>query len=148
MKLSEDNIADRLANWPVARLATVNPDGQAHQVPMVFAWHDAKLWSPIDGKPKRQGQPARVRNILRNPSASVLIDDYCDDWRQLWWIRLEVEIKVLALDNCSASDHVKAQKALQALRAKYPQYLDTPILGEPPTLLEMSIRSMTSWRAT
>jgi PPOX class probable F420-dependent enzyme len=73
---------------PVARLALLDGDERPYALPIVFARVGASLWSPVDGKPKRHGRLARLARIRRSPEVSVLIDDYADDWRRLWWLRL------------------------------------------------------------
>ena len=147
MPLADAAIQDYLRTWPVARLATLNPDGSPHQIPLVFAGHDGLLWSPLDGKPKAGGQLARVRNILANPRGSLLLDHYAADWTQLWWLRVAVELSVLCIDTASADQQRQAEGAVQALRAKYPQYQRTPVLRDPPTLIRMRPLAYHSWTA-
>lgn len=147
MPLSDAAIQHYLQTWPVARLATLNPDGTPHQIPLVFAWHDGLLWSPVDGKPKTGRQLARVRNILAEPRGSLLLDHYAADWTQLWWLRVEVKLSVLSVDTASADQGQQAEGAVQALRAKYPQYQTTPVLRDPPTLIAMRPLALHSWVA-
>ena len=54
MRLPDDVALRLLERWPVARLATLGEDGAPHLVPIVFAAHNARLWSAVDGKPKSQ----------------------------------------------------------------------------------------------
>ena len=96
MRLPPDSIEFLLDTTSIARLATLGPDGCPHQVPVVFArTPDAELWSPVDGKPKANGEPVRVRNARRNPAASLLLDAYREDWSRLWWIRVDVTLRVV-----------------------------------------------------
>lgn len=146
MKLSEAAIRRRLDTWPVARLATSGPDGAPHQVPIVFAHQDGRLWSPIDGKPKPGGELTRVRNVRERPAVSVLLDDYGEDWSRLWWIRLDGHARVVQPE---APDRDPALAAvLEALRAKYPQYAEVPVVRDPATLLAIEIRRIASWCAS
>ena len=147
MELSDTAIHQHLQAWPVARLATLNPDGTPHQIPLVFAWHDGLLWSPVDGKPKIPRQLARVRNILADSRGSLLLDHYTADWTQLWWLRIDVELRVLFLDTLSGAARTQAEGAVVALRAKYPQYRNTPPLQDPPTLIGMQPVGWRSWTA-
>ena len=50
----------RFASSPVARLATVRPDGAPHLVPVVFALVDSTVFSAVDAKPKRSSTTAAV----------------------------------------------------------------------------------------
>ncbi len=148
MKISESVTEDLLTIWPVARLATINTDGSPHQIPIVFAWHDGCFWSPIDGKPKQSVQPRRVNNAIHNPFGSLLLDSYVDDWTQLWWIRADLEIKVILLDEADSKTMGAVNQVIRKLEEKYRQYDDTPVLRSPATLLMLRPTAMTSWCAT
>ncbi len=146
MKLSQSTIEHLLDTWPVARLATIRPGGHPHQVPVVFVYHAGQLWSPVDIKPKHKNELVRVQNALANPAASLLLDQYSDDWSQLWWLRIDVEIRVIRLrDKHRDKQHQDLTGAVEALRLKYPQYHGTAVLREPPTLLAMRPQRFSSW---
>lgn len=144
MELPEETVDRVLESWPVARLATAGPDGP-HLVPIVFARAGGCLWSPVDGKPKRGGELARVRNLLAEPRAALLIDRYDPDWSRLWWLRVDVEAAVVRPADPVAD--VRVAGAERALLAKYPQYEEVPLLGEPPTLLRLTPGRVSSWCA-
>ncbi len=148
MRISATAIEHLLTISPVARLATINVDGSPHQIPVVFTWLDGCFWSPIDGKPKQQAQPTRVTNVIANPIGSLLIDKYDDDWTKLWWIRADLEIKVILLDQAGPETSGVARQALSELREKYRQYDRTPVLRTPATLLSMRPSALTTWCAT
>jgi PPOX class probable F420-dependent enzyme len=133
-----------LDQWPVARLGTQGSEGP-HQVPVVFARKGAILWSPVDGKPKRGAELARVRHVLVEPRVSVLLDHYEEDWRCLWWLRIAGDARVVRPAMSDAASETVA--AVAALRAKYPQYLSVPVLREPPTLLRIETLRVRSWCA-
>ena len=147
MKLSPDIIEKRLSQWSVARLATISAEGRPHQIPIVFVWQDGKIWSPVDGKPKRGSTLKRVQNALANPEASLLLDEYDDDWSQLWWLRIDVSVEVIYLNEISDKERIRAREAGTALARKYPQYKTTEVLTEPPTLLAMTPTKYSSWQA-
>lgn len=46
----------------VARLATVDPDGRPHLVPIVFVLEGETLYAAVDAKPKRSPRLRRVEN--------------------------------------------------------------------------------------
>ena len=145
MKLSQRSIDRLLDRFPVARLATVGPDGAPHLVPIVFVKSDERIWSPVDGKPKSGSELARVENIRARPRVSLLLDEYAEDWSRLWWLRLDAEARVVRPADPETAPRVAG--ALDALRAKYPQYRAVPVLRDPPTLLELRVLSATSWTA-
>src|SRR5437763_4247439 len=78
----------RLTAARVARLATTDPDGRPHLVPIVFAIDGDTLYSAVDAKPKRSRKLRRVENARARPDVTVLVDHYDEDWAKLWWIRL------------------------------------------------------------
>ena len=66
----------------VARLATADQDGHPHIVPVCYAYDGTHFYIPLDEKPKKvdERKLRRVRNILARHEASLLIDQYDDDW--------------------------------------------------------------------
>lgn len=148
MELPADAIQTILDAWPVARLTTLDPDGAPRSVPIVFARVGEALWSPIDGKPKRSNELARVRDVRRDPRVTLLLDHYGEDWRELWWLRVAARAEVLVAggEGGCAPDEVAAVGA--RLRRKYPQYGETPLFEGAPTLIRFSPEHTTSWMAS
>lgn len=142
MRLTEERIQNLLDRWPVARLATLRPDGSPHQVPIVFARSGERLVSPVDGKPKTGGELARVPQIERSPAVSLLLDEYAEDWSRLWWIQID------AVGRIVRGVGPAEEELVQALEAKYPQYGAVPVLREPATLLVFEVRQIRSWCAS
>ena len=134
-------LAELLLAWPVARLALSRPGRPPWTVPIVFAPAEARLWSPLDGKPKRPGRLARAAHIDREREASLLLDHYSARWDELWWVRLEVAATVCHLSDPDPERHPGAR----ALLAKYPQYAATALFTGEPTLIEMEIRAVSAW---
>jgi PPOX class probable F420-dependent enzyme len=104
----------------VARLGTLTPDGRLHLVPICFALADDVLYTAVDSKPKRSRELQRLENVRANPAVSVLVDEWHEDWSQLWWVRLRGRARVVA-------DGPEHERALTLLRAKYEQYRDDPL---------------------
>src|SRR4051812_10250383 len=86
-----------LASQRVGRLATADPLGNPHVVPVCFAIADATLYITIDEKPKRAnaGPLKRLRNMIDNPSVAFVADRYDEDWRQLGWVMLRGRAEIL-----------------------------------------------------
>jgi PPOX class probable F420-dependent enzyme len=117
MRLAPEEARRRFALAPVARLATVTPDGRPHLVPTTFALEGDTIYSIVDAKPKDGVALARLRNIEANPLVSLLTDDYTDDWDRLWWVRADGRARVV--------EHgADRERAIELLRAKYPQDAD------------------------
>lgn len=138
VEIPPEAIERLLDSWPVARLATGGAAGP-HLVPVVFARAGGRLWSPVDGKPKRGGELARLRNARRDPRVSLLLDHYDEDWTRLWWIRVDGAAQVLGAAG--------AEAAVAALRAKYPQYGEVPLFAGSPTLLSIEPLRVSGWCA-
>ncbi len=132
-----------------ATLATLAPSGRPRLVPICFVVGPdapdgrARLYSPLDDKPKQSDDPhelARVRDILVLPEATLLIDRWAEDWTRLGWIRLDTRAEMLEPEPHELAEHAAA---VDALRAKYPQYA-THRLEDRPILRFTVIRSV-SW---
>lgn len=130
----------------MARLATVGTRGRPGAVPIVFAWVRGYLWTPVDGKPKRAGELARVRRVTENPHVELLLDEYFDDWSKLWWLRIEGDARVVEPPDPERDPDVAP--VLTALRKKYPQYATVAVLRDPPTLLAIRPTRVRSWCAS
>lgn len=121
------------------RLATVDPHGQPHVVPICYALVDGILYTPIDEKPK-SGDPRelrRIRNILANPHVCLVVDHYEDeDWSQLAWLQ------VRGLATLVEAPDERA-RALAALRARYRQYQTMALEGLP--LLRITPARLVAW---
>lgn len=131
MRLELEEARRRFAEAPVARLATVAPDGRPHLVPTVFALEGNRIYSIVDTKPKDSTSLARLRNIEANPQVSLLVDEYSDDWERLWWVRADGRAMVLA-------DGPDRERAISLLRAKYPQYLGADAKFGSATIVDVA----------
>lgn len=126
---------DRVRGAPVARLATVRPNGGPHLVPITFAFDGDVLVTAVDGKPKRTTDLQRLRNIATQPAVSVLVDSYDDDWTRLWWVRLDGFADVV-------HDGAAHARAIEVLTAKYRQYRDRPPSGP---VVRVRLSRVSSW---
>jgi PPOX class probable F420-dependent enzyme len=127
----------RFAQAPVARLATVSPDGGPHLVPVVFALDGDVVYTAVDAKPKTTQRLRRLANIAGNPRVSLLADHYADDWAQLWWIRVDGIASV-------HHDGDALRIGLDLLRAKYNQYQSVALNGP---VIAVAVRRWSSWQA-
>ena len=134
----ESVLRARVAEARVARLATLDPDGRPHLVPIVFALAGSTLYSAVDAKPKRSRTLRRIENARRRPEVAVLVDCYDEDWERLWWVRLRGRARVL-------DGGEEAERALALLVEKYPQYRDVPP-GLP--VLAVDVLEWRGWEAT
>ena len=86
--VQEAIVRERVRTARVARLATTDPDGRPHLVPIVFVLDGQTLYSAVDAKPKRSRRLRRLANARERPDVTVLVDHYEDDWGRLWWVSL------------------------------------------------------------
>jgi PPOX class probable F420-dependent enzyme len=128
----------RLTAARVARLATIDPDGRPHLVPIVFALDGDTLYSAVDRKPKRSTTLRRIENARVRPDVTVLVDHYEDDWARLWWIRLRGRARVL-------DGGEERARALTLLAEKYPHYRNEPPNGP---VLAVDVTDVREWTAS
>ncbi|SDY68797.1 PPOX class probable F420-dependent enzyme, Rv0121 family [Micromonospora pattaloongensis] len=121
----------RVESARVARLATVDPDGNPHLVPVCFALRGDVVYTAIDEKPKRDAHPRRLANLEATGRACLLVDEYREDWSRLWWVRLDGRGRVVDDGTAEAAD------ARAGLTARYPQYAQRPPRG-PVVAIEVS----------
>ena len=127
----------RLTTARVARLATTDPDGRPHLVPIVFALDGDTLYSAVDRKRKRSSKLRRIENARARPDVTILVDHYDEDWSGLWWIRLRGRARVL-------DDGDERERALGLLAEKYPQYRTEPPDGP---VLAVDVTETRDWSA-
>jgi len=128
--------AELLGRARVARLGYLDGDDRPRVLPVTFAVAGGFAWTAIDDKPKRRAEPARVEYLRRRPEASLLVDEYDDDWSRLAWVQLLGRVDVVSADS--------APEAMEALAAKYSQYASrTP----PGPLLRLEAERALHWRA-
>ncbi|MCB2175128.1 MAG: TIGR03668 family PPOX class F420-dependent oxidoreductase [Actinomycetales bacterium] len=117
--MDADECRERFAASSHAYLATADARAVPHLVPVTFALVGAdEIAVAIDHKPKRPGDPhrlRRIRNTTENPRVAFLADHYDDDWERLWWVRADATARVVD----AGSDR---ERAIEHLAARYAQY--------------------------
>jgi PPOX class probable F420-dependent enzyme len=123
----------------VARLATADADGHPHVIPVCYAFDGTRFYTPLDEKPKRVAgrELRRVRNIEARHEASLLIDQYDDDWSRLGYVLVHGRADVLMPEDAGRGH------ALVLLRERYRQYR-TMALETHPVIVIMPDR-VVSW---
>lgn len=133
--VDEQEARERFASQPVARLATVRPDGTPHVVPITFALDGDRVHTAVDAKPKRHQRLQRLANLRHQPRCAVLADHYDDDWRRLWWVRADGDATV-------TSEPDPQDPAVAMLIGRYPTYRHTPPTGP---LITVHVVRWTGW---
>ena len=135
--LNERQVA-LLNQTPVGHLATADAAGRPHVIPFCFACDGERIYTPLDAKPKSGNLRSlrRVRNILANPQVSLVIDHYEADWSQLWYLLVHGRAELI--EPCE-----EQAAAITLLRAKYPQYREMDLDGNP--VIRISPERATGW---
>jgi PPOX class probable F420-dependent enzyme len=120
----------------VGRLGFLDDEGAPRVLPVTFAVAEGRIWSAIDQKPKRAGEPARLRFLRRDPRAALTVDHYSDDWDQLAWVQVLGSVRILEVSQGAAG--------LEALSAKYERYREE---APPGPLLAVDPERYLWWRA-
>ena|SRR5579884_1665111 len=126
----------------VARLATIDSEIRPHLVPVVFVFDGIHYYIPLDGKTKKNKPQdlKRVRNILKNPSVALLIDEYDEDWNHLCFVMVSGKASVID-DKGEYRESLK--KAQSLLYQKYIQY-QTVNIGN--SCIKICPEKVTIWR--
>ena len=127
-----------LTSRRVGRLATATAGGRPHVVPVCYAFDGALLYTPIDEKPKRvdAGELRRIRNLRENPRASLVVDDYDEEWSKLAFVIVQGRVEIVERGD-------ERSEALALLREKYPQYRAMALEERP--LLVIEPESVAAW---
>jgi PPOX class probable F420-dependent enzyme len=139
LPLISPEIRVKLETARIARLATLDAKGSPHMVPICFVCDGSVFYSGIDRKPKRvaANSLARLKNIAQTPQVALLVDHYDEDWTRLWYVLVRGEAELV-------SDSAERERAIQLLRAKYPQYDADMLAGDAP-VLRITPARITAW---
>jgi PPOX class probable F420-dependent enzyme len=120
----------------VGRLGFLDREDRPRVLPVTYAVRHGAIWSAIDRKPKRPGEPARVRYLRRRPDAALAVDHYSDDWDELAWVQILGRVALVSA--------AEAPDALAALAAKYEPYAHE---APPGPLLRLEPERILCWVA-
>lgn len=130
--MDEREMRDRAAAARVARIGTVDEQGRVHIVPVVFALDGDTLYSTSDADTPL---PKRLRNLDHDQRVTVLIDDYAEDWSNVWWVRLRGAGRVVDLGP-------ERDRARGRLAEKYPQFGGDPGEG---SVMAVDVTDWSAW---
>jgi len=138
MHLERSEALRRAAAADHGVLATLHEPRGADLVPACFAILDDRVAIPIDSvKPKGSTALGRIRNLERDPRATLLVEHWdAGDWSRLWWVRL------LLLRSEEAPERVAELE--RALRDRYVQYAAAPFVG----ILTFRVDGVSGWAAS
>ncbi len=136
----DDVVRAFVAEARVGHLATADATGSPFVVPVCFVLLGSTVYSVLDEKPKRADfrRLRRVRNVLDNPRAALVVDRYDEDWSRLGFALLRGPARLVE----PGQEQVKA---LGALRDKYPQYRAMHLDDRPA--LAIDVTDVSTWGA-
>jgi len=125
--------AEFLARARVVRVATADPRGLPHVVPVCAVVDGARLWFG-------SGDDARkVKNLRANPRVTLVADDYSEAWDGLRGVMVAG----------TATIHARGprfRRARKLLYAKYPQYpTDAAIDEGDSVIVELTPTAVFAW---
>jgi PPOX class probable F420-dependent enzyme len=109
-------------------------------VPVCFAFDGEALYSAVDDKPKRTRDLRRLRNVAENPHASMVVDEWSEDWSRLRWVIVEGMADLL-------THGAGFTGAIDALRDKYAQYRAMDLRRDRGTVLRLHVERILAWRS-
>ena len=138
MHLDKADALRRAAAADHGTLATLHATRGADLVPACFAIDGDRVAIPVDSvKPKGSTALGRIRNLERDPRATLLVEHWDPaDWSRLWWVRL------LLVRTQEPED--RAVTLERALRDRYPQYATARFVE----LLTFRIDHVGGWAAS
>lgn len=117
----------------VCRVATVDPDGMPHNVPVCPLLEANKLYfaSAADAK--------KVRNLESNPCLALAFDDYTEAWEGLKGVMVQGKATCIPRGP-------RFRTIRRLLYQKYPQYeREAPLEEGESVVVEVSIQKVFSW---
>ncbi|MFL6205891.1 MAG: pyridoxamine 5'-phosphate oxidase family protein [Acidimicrobiales bacterium] len=136
MQLDAEACWERMRAARHGTFGTVHAERGVDLVPVVFVVLDDRIVIPIDTvKPKAGPRLQRLRNLLVDARAVLLVEHYDDDWSQLWWVRA----------HGSAREHGPSRAGLDALATAFPVYRDP---GTVTSVIVLEPTEVAGWTAT
>ncbi len=128
-----------LADARVGRLATADSSGRPYAIPVCFVFDGESVYIVLDQKPKsvEPTRLRRVRNILENPQAALVVDYWDEDWEALRYVLVSCRAELLD------GDGEEEVRAVSMLREKYRQYRDMDLDGNP--VIKLTPQRYTAW---
>ena len=139
----DDTIRDFILRHSVGRLATTGRDGIPHVIPFCYALDAENIYFVVDQKPKRKtGKPLkRIRNMLENPVAAIVIDDYDNDWTRLAYVMITGGTSIVDSED-------EYLRVLALLRERYPQYRDMQLTISQNSMVRIAVDKIHAWGKT
>jgi len=139
MKLNQ-SMKNLIRKSKVARLATVDKNSIPYVVPVVFVFHNESFYIPLDEKTKNVNprKLKRVKNIEKNPNVTLLIDEYQNNWKKLYFLMIHGKATIIEQKK---NKHINEIHKL--LISKYSQYKK---IGSGNSCIKIQPQKVTFWK--
>lgn len=133
---------DFILKQRVARMATVDFEGNPHIVPICYAFDGKSFYTAVDDKPKHvpPGRLRRLQNIASKPNVAILIDEYHEDWERLAFVLVHGRASIV-------EDKNERSRAAELLRERYEQYCTVDLESPGRPIIRVDPYKVHSWRA-
>ena len=134
MKLTKAE-KDFVQSMRVVRVATVDPEGIAHNVPVCPVVDKESIYFASERNARK------VRNIKTNPHMALVFDEYTEAWDYLRGVMIQGTARIV-----KAAEFRRLRKQIYA---KYPQYESKAAIGERDSvIIELKPERKFSWGIT
>jgi len=116
----------------VGRVATISSNQELHVVPVCYVFDGTNIYFATDYGSKK------ARNLKENRKASIIIDQYFEDWSKLKGILIQGETELLE----KGSEFAKTR---DLLHKKFPQYKEMPIKEGECLIVKIKPSSVSIW---
>jgi PPOX class probable F420-dependent enzyme len=124
--------ADFVAEARVSHLATTDPSGGPHVVPICHVLDLDRVVFATETDTRK------VRNLIADGRATICVDEYSEDWTALRQVIIRGE--ALLLDR-----GFEWERDRQLLYEKFPQYPAGSPIDDGTTIVELRIDEVVSW---
>jgi len=112
---------DFVESMRVVRVATVDPDGVAHNVPVCPLVQRDKIYFGTERTARK------ISNIQTNPNVTLVFDEYTEAWDYLRGVMIHGTARIVTT--------AEFRKFRKRIYGKYPQYESKAALGERDSVI-------------
>ncbi len=117
----------------VIRVATVDKNGTAHNVPVCHVTEGNHIYFATGKKSKK------IKNLTENGKVALVCDEYSEIWSDLKGVFIQGEARVISKGS-------KFRKLRKLLYQKYPRYeREAPIEEGKTVIIEVIAQKVVSW---
>ncbi|MBI2485775.1 MAG: pyridoxamine 5'-phosphate oxidase family protein [Deltaproteobacteria bacterium] len=124
---------DFISLQPVIRVATVDKNGNPHNVPVCHVIEGDRIYFATGMRSKK------IKNLTENGNVALVYDEYSEIWSHLKGVFIQGEAKVIS----KGSEFRKVRKLLYKKFTRYEK--EAPIEEEKTVIIEVTPLRVVSW---